>query len=428
MKRLIGCVAMLCLAALMAGCGGSDSGNTVAYVANSTGTGGFTAFNVNSDGTLSTSNASPISTPAAPTLVQFSPNGKWAYWLGNDPNTGVTSIYAYSRAGNGRLNPITIAGQQQLYAAPTADALAISPNSRFLYVALPGVLGGELAIYSIDQNTGLLSQVLITPYGYQFTQLLIDPNGNVLYALAPTQQTVVTFTLNSTSGLVTGPILPTVPMPSNPAPQGMILSANGSFLYVVDETNTVPATTSGAVGGASVSVTGQSPEIFGYLTSSSGTLSRIPGSPFHENADLFTQTFPTNPVAGVTSTDSRYLFIANRGSHNISVFQIDNTTNNGGGNTGELSEVLGTVSSVGGVEVSTQSPFDCGVDCTPSAIAISPKNNAIYVLSEGQFAVPQTRSAIFQFAFDPNTGRLRALNPASLDLGTGTSPTSITIR
>ena len=146
MKRLIGCVAVLCLLALTVGCGGVTSNGTLAYISNSNGT-GFTVFQVNNNGTLTTSTISPIpsSTPSGdgPKVIQFSANGKWAYFLDAAGNY----IYAYTRSGNGTL-PIFI-GQ---YAVNGASSLVIAPNSTYLYVSLPNVAvpngkTAELAIF-----------------------------------------------------------------------------------------------------------------------------------------------------------------------------------------------------------------------------------------------------------------------------------------
>jgi 6-phosphogluconolactonase (cycloisomerase 2 family) len=426
MKRLIGCMAVLCLVALTVGCGGAASTNTLAYVSNSTGT-GFTVFTVNNDGTLIPNSISPQTTPAAPKTLQFSPNGRWAFFLDTPGN----NVYGFERAGNGTL-PTPITGSPFVLTG-SASALAISANSQYLYVALPGAQTGELATFLIDQSTGTLSQVGSNQLvGYQITQLIMSPDGSVLYGLAPNQQAVVTFTLNASTGLATGPTpFPVGQMPpcsGNPAAVrppcgGMTLSANGSFLYVVDTVATGLFTTNGSVNGVGASFTGQSADIFGFTTATTGVLTQMPGSPFHENADLSplgqtpagTPQYPTDPVAGVTTNDSRFLFIANEGTHNISVFKIAPTT-------GQLTEVIGTVTVVNSIASSTASPFDCGTGCsTPDFLAVSASNNALYALDTNA-------SAIFQFAIDQNTGRLRQLNPPSVSLGAGNTPTWITIR
>ena len=409
MKRLIGYTAALCLLAFTVGCGGVTSTGTLAYISNSTGT-GFTVFTVNTDGTLTKSSISPQNTPASPKVLQFSANGKWAYFLDN----GGSKIYAYTRAGNGTL--ATEIDAYPLTGGPNASSLVVAPNSTFLYVALPATK--ELSIFSIDQSTGILSSVgSPLQIGYAITQLVMAPGGNLLMGLAGvypadasgvSQQTVVTWTLNSSSGVATQ----AATQPVGTAPSYLALSANGSYAYVLDAqavtTVTVPAN------GATPAYTYSTPNIYGFSVGSNGVLTQMAGSPFNENPDS-NGNYPTKPVAGATTNDNRYFFVANQGTHNISAFKISTTS-------GELSEVLGSVSIVNGISTSTASPFDCGVSdgCnTPAFVSVPAGNNAMYVLDT-------TANKIFQFRIDQNTGKLRQQSPAFVSAEGG--PTWITIR
>jgi 6-phosphogluconolactonase (cycloisomerase 2 family) len=401
MKRLIGYTVALCLLAITAGCGGVSNTGTLAYISNSTGT-GFTVFNVNTDGTLTTSNISPQNTPAAPKVLRFSANGKWAYFL----DDGGLNIYAYVRAGNGQLTT-----QIGVYpVGGSASSLVITPNSQFLYVALPGVK--ELGLYSIDTSTGILAQVNSSlPIGYAIDQLVMNPAGSVLFGLSSTQAAVVSWTANSSSGGLT--LAGTIPVGMSPS--FMILSANGSYMYVPDSV----ATTNIYVNGIK---TGSSPNIYGYNVASNGTLSKMAGTSngggnvFNENADAITGIYPTEPLGGSTSNDTRFLYIANAGTHNVSVFKINTTS-------GEPDEVLGSIITVNGIQTSTASPYDCGTTCSmPSYLAVASANNALYLIDKPD-------GKIFQMAIDQNTGHLRSLNPAFVSAETANShPTWITIR
>jgi 6-phosphogluconolactonase (cycloisomerase 2 family) len=392
MKRLIGYTAALCLLAITVGCGGVTSTGTLAYISNSAGT-GFTVFKVNTDGTLTKSSISPQNTPAAPKVLQFTANGKWAYFL----DAGGANIFAYKRSGSGEL----ITEIDSFPVTGAASSLVISPNSNFLYVALPNTQ--KLAVYSIDSATGILSQVgSSTLIGFSITELAMAPGGGLLFGLAPSQQAVLTFTLNSSSGVA----LQASNLPVGVNPSYMILSANGNYLYVLDHTAT----------GANNSTGIASANIYGFNVASSGVLQQMAGSPFNGNADAITGIPPANPVAGATSNDTRYLFVANQGTHNVSVFKINSTS-------GELSEVLGATTTANGIPSSTASPFDCGAGCTtPSFLAVSGVNNAMYLLDT-------PAGKLFQFRIDQNTGQLRAQNPPSVTAETATSnPTWITIR
>jgi hypothetical protein len=274
---------------------------------------------------------------------------------------------------------------------------------------------GVLAVYSIDQSTGILSQADLINVGYSITQMVKSPGGSLLFGLAPTQQAVVSWTLNSSSGLATQ----AATLPVGNLPDYMILSANGNYMYILDATatTTIPNV---AVGGQP----GPSPNFYAYTVGSNGILQTINGSNptpgvFNENADLQYGLFPTNPVGGVTSNDSRFLFIVNQGSNNISVFKLATTT-------GEPTEVLGDLVTAGGITTSTASPFSCVTATTacsgPSFAAVAKSNNALYVLDE-------SAGRIFQFGIDLNSGVLRSLNPAFVSAESPTSaPTWITIR
>jgi 6-phosphogluconolactonase (cycloisomerase 2 family) len=456
MKRLIGYTAALCLLAFTVGCGGVTSTGTLAYISNSTGT-GFTVYTVNTDGTLTTSSISPQSAPTpagdGPKVMQIAANGKWAYYLDNAGNT----IYGYYRDGNGTLTAQigtwSVSGGTSGYGA---SALVIHPNNMFLYASLPNYLGGAIAIYSIDQSTGILTQVGSNiQLDYPISQLVMTTSGGAIFGLSPAsnfktsggqtitgKQAVLFWTVNSSSGLLTGPIA----TPVGVSPNYMVLSANGSYMYVLDNTATTLINSTATVilpNGTTTTVTCStlsaseagytgcySPIIYGFNVSTSSTTPLSPmagtsiggGNVFNENADLLTGIFPSNPVAGVTTNDSHYLFVANQSSHNVSVFKIN-------AQSGEPTEVLGSITTVNSIATSSASPFDCGSGCTtPSFAAVAKANNALYLLDI-------TAGKIFQFAINENTGQIRALSPAfvgaevvAVNTTPSSHPTWITIR
>ena len=386
MKRLIGFTAALCLLAIMAGCGGVNSTGTLAYISNSTGT-GFTVYNINTDGTLTRSSISPLNTPEPPQVLQFSPNGKWAYFL----DTSGSNIYAYTRAGNG-----TLAIQIDVIpVGPGASSLVVSSNSNFVYVSLPATK--MIATFSIDQSTGDLTQVGSNALlGVDIIQLALSPNGSVLFGLSQKGQAVLSFTLTASTGVAT--LTNTYPVGNTP--EHLIISPNGLYAYVIDSASVYTVPASGKT----------TPNIFGFTIGTAGALTPMPDSPFQENADA-SGNYPNTPKGGAVSSDNRYLFVANNGTDNISAYQISSTT-------GELSEVLGSVSIVNGVSVSTASPFSC-TPCKPSFVAVPGGNNALFTLD-------YANNLIYQFLIDQNTGKLRAQTPASV--GAEGSPTWITIR
>ncbi len=185
----------------------------------------------------------------------------------------------------------------------------------------------------------------------------------------------------------------------------MILSANGNYVYVLDHTATGTQNATGVA----------SPNIYGFNVASTGILTQMADSPFNGNADAITGIPPANPVGGATTNDSRYLFVANQGTHNMSAFKINTSTN-----PGELTEVVGATTVVNTIATSTASPFDCGTGCTtPSFLTVANANNGLFVLD-----TPANK--VFEFKINQNTGQLRPQNPASVSAEG--SPTWITIR
>lgn len=410
MKRLIGYTAVLCLLALTVGCGGVSSTGTLAYISNSNGT-GFTVYKVNNDGTLTLSSVSPQDTPTSagdgPKRIVFAPNGRWAYYLDRNGN----NLYGYKRSSDGSLTD-QIPGLP--YALTGASSIVVSPGSNFLYIALPGVQGGELQVLSIDQSDGELSSVgNPVVVGYPLDQLAMNSNGSILYGLSKQKQSIVSWTLNNTTGYVT--FASSTPVGSNPS--FMILSANGSYIYVPDLSDTTPVVP-GCVNSQTTACQ-YTPNIYAFTQGTSlGSLTPMSGSPFNENADLITGIYPSAPIGGVTSNDNRWLFIANQGSHNISVFKINDPNH-----LGEPEEVLGSVSTANGTQVSSASPFDCGCQ-TPAFVSVALANNGLYIVD-----TTPSNNRIYQYRINQSLGTVKAQSPASVSAESSTSqPVWITIR
>jgi hypothetical protein len=301
-------------------------------------------------------------------------------------------------------------------------------------VAIPNGRTGDLKVFSIDQSTGILNGGSPLDVGYSITQLVMNSGGSLLFGLSPSQQTVVSWTLNSTSGTA----IQASTLSVGTLPDYMVLSANGTYMYILDATGTTTITNVANCGEppnvipGCTSTPGPSPNIYAYTTGNgvlqtiSGGANGVPSGVFNENADLATGAFPTNPVAGVTTNDSRYLFVVNQGTNNISVFKIGTATS---GIPGELKEVTGVLTTINDISTSTASPFPCTgvtagvqVSCAgPSFAAVSKTNNALYVLDE---AIDE----VFQFSVNENSGVLRALTPVSISTEKAGSPTWITIR
>jgi 6-phosphogluconolactonase (cycloisomerase 2 family) len=138
---------------LLSGCadggggdGGFDSGIQVAYVANS-GSNDVSAYTISSTtGALTAVVGSPFAAGTTPNAVTVSPNGQFLYVANGGGNVSAYTI----ASGTGVLT--AVAGSP-FAAGTTPNGITVEPNGQFLYVANGG---GNVSAYTITAGTGVL--------------------------------------------------------------------------------------------------------------------------------------------------------------------------------------------------------------------------------------------------------------------------------
>ncbi|MGW1420051.1 lactonase family protein [Bradyrhizobium manausense] len=138
---------------------------------------------------------------AGPRHIVFHPTRGFAY-LSNELDSSIEA-YAYD-AEQGALKPLQIlpATPSSFAGDNTAAGIAIAPSGRFVYMSNRG--HDSIAIYAVDEKTGLLS-----PIGWQPTQgggprfFTLDPAGKLLYAANELTDTVVAFRVDEAAGTLT---------------------------------------------------------------------------------------------------------------------------------------------------------------------------------------------------------------------------------
>jgi 6-phosphogluconolactonase len=138
---------------------------------------------------------------AGPRHVDFHPSLPYVYAINELASTMVT--YRYD-AANGGLKPL-----QSLSTLPsdftgesTTAEVAVDPSGKFVYGSNRG--HDSIVIYSVDQSSGLLTQV-----GWKSTEgktpryFGLDPSGTLLYAGNQDSDTVVTFRIDQATGKLT---------------------------------------------------------------------------------------------------------------------------------------------------------------------------------------------------------------------------------
>src|SRR5438067_6367536 len=314
------------------GGGGGNSTTTFVYAASSSG-----VFAYKADltaGTLTTLAGSPFGTSIAPPAAMvIEPKNRFLY-AGSS-----TGIRAFAINSDGTLNTIAL----NFTAQPTSAALAASAST----------------LYFLDNSFNSLSALTInsdgtltTPSGSTAIQvsgtpsgLVIDPAAQHLYAALGTTG-ILTVNINSDGSLTpnTGNIV--APSSSAGTFTGLAITPNGKNLYAT------------AIGG-----------VVAFSFDSNG----VP-TPLSSGTVVNTGT---NPSAATVDSSSSFLYVANRGSDNVSSFSITNS--------GLITQI-------------TSSPFATG--SAPTGVAVSSNSNFVFVANS---------QGVQTFAVDSSTpGKLNA--------------------
>lgn len=317
-----------------------SSNGFFAYVANSQ-TNNVTVFRVGTNGALLLGEATPAtpnpaSVGTAPRALAISRDSRFLY-VANSGSDSVT-VFSIGTAGVLTRVPPTTANPNPVAAGGSAPiALTTSSPGRFLYVA--NSTSNTVTAFQIE-TSGLLTQVPpagpgtnpISVSGTGPTALALSPNGQFLYVTNGASNTVTAFQV-ATSGLLT--LVP--PTGSNPnpvstggaTPNGIAVASNGAFLYIANGEGNVSTF---AIGG-------------------NGLLTLVPVS----GAILNPTPAGSSPAAVTLSQDGQFLYVANRGG-SVSAYTITS----GSGTLVPLTPLLGN-------------PFPAGTN--PSAIATPPQTS-----------------------------------------------------
>jgi 6-phosphogluconolactonase len=206
----------------------------------------------------------------------------------------VGGIHVYAINSNGSLTASTA---NPIPSAVTAASMAISPDGQWL-IALDGTTQ-QLDIFLINASTGNLTSSTSTPtavYSIKVgtwtpTQVLISPNGQLIYAALGTGGDAI-FTFNTTTGAAVSSAILNPPTTTT-SDFGLAIDSKSAYLYIAR---------SGTQGGVAV-----------YSIGANGALGAVSGSPFAAG----TGTYDVQ----LDSTGT-YVYAANRGDGTISGFTI----------------------------------------------------------------------------------------------------------
>jgi 6-phosphogluconolactonase len=286
------------------------------YVANGANT-DIAGFSVGTNGALTVLSNSPYNNGVAAQSLAITPTNSLLY------AATTNGIYAYVINSNGS---ITVANSGSPVAQDVvATAMQVDSTGAYLLAAGIGISAGAQAIgiYSINASTGVLTALTGSPLTLYTgnastatvvtpTAMLITPNNSYVYVSLQTLGVQV-LTLGTGGALSTGNIatfLPPLKTSTSPADYGLASDPSSKFLFVA-ELNT----------GLRV-----------FSIGTSGTLNEVSGSPYATG---------TGPTAVTVDTSGSYVYVANKGSNNISAFSLTAAS-------GKLAVIAGSPFSSGG--------------------------------------------------------------------------------
>jgi 6-phosphogluconolactonase len=202
------------------------------YIATST---GVSAFTVNpSTGVLSSIAGSPFSDGSVLRESAIDPSGKFLYAVSNNTTSNTISVFSIN-SSTGSLASI-VGSPFQLGINGSAYSVVVHPSGRFLYVSFPQ--SEEIAEWNINASTGAITAVPGSPFpsglvsGDAPNSLILTPSGGFLYALSG-GATVFGFSVDANSGALSS--INSSPFTLNSATDYFAIDPSGQFLYATYE-------------------------------------------------------------------------------------------------------------------------------------------------------------------------------------------------
>jgi 6-phosphogluconolactonase len=380
MRRFHGLLCLLLL--VLTGCdffvpesGGGGGGNTGNYVYVANGGNTYLAgFSVGSTGAFAVTPNSPYNNGIATNSLAVNPANTFLY-VGT-----ANGIYGYAINSNGSLSILN--GGNPLAQDMVATSMQVDSTGGFLLAAGLSTSSGTQAIgiYVLNASSGLLSAVSGSPLNLYTgngtsplivtpSTMLITPNNAYVYvSLGSLGVQILTLGANGALSAGSAPsFLSPVSTSTSPSDYGLASDPNSLFLFV-SEINTGLRVLSIGAG---------------------GSLKEVSGSPY---------ALGTGPAGVALDKTGSYVYVANKGSNNISAFTLTPAS-------GALAEVAG-------------SPFSSGGQL-PIALVADNSKKYLAVINSGDNSA-KGNADLLLFSFDTTTsGKLNPISSAT----TGTDPT-----
>ena len=352
----------------------------------------LSTFSVDLSSGAVTAAGTPAATGDTPTAMIISPDGSSIFVAnsGGGSNAGCGSagaacLTAYTVNSDGSVS----ASGSPITAGSNPRGLAMDSAGKFLFVAdqglpptsaLPAGVPGSVLVFSVSGTTLTpVAQSGSLIFGSNPAAVAVTPDGKYLYVANQVDGTVSQFTVDGT-GVLTQPgnSLYTV----GTTPTALAVTADGNFLYVANQgSNNISAF---------IVCDNASPS----CVVPDGSLTAATNSPFPAG---------TRPVSIVEDPSATFLYVADRGSNQVSQFKI----------------------SVGTGALTPLSPATVSVGSNPVWVAAHFGNTQSTVTTDFVFVPNIGASSISTFSYDTTTGTLTVVGSP---LTVGGQPSAIVLR
>jgi 6-phosphogluconolactonase (cycloisomerase 2 family) len=180
-----------------------------------------------STGALSEIPASPYPTVWEPAAIAVDPSGTHVYVA----SQGSNSVGGFSLSATGELTPIVGSPFATSGTEEFGDDVVANAAGTFVYVQ-------DLAniyTYSVSASSGALTLVQTVAEPLSLGGIALDPNGTYLYAVGGSTNSIQTYSINASTGLLTP--AGSSPMVEHNGAYTISISPTGQFAYTIENNN-----------------------------------------------------------------------------------------------------------------------------------------------------------------------------------------------
>jgi 6-phosphogluconolactonase (cycloisomerase 2 family) len=181
----------------------------------------------NSTGALSEIGTSPYATVSEPSAIAVDPSGTHVYVA----SQGSNSVGGYSVSATGALTPIAGSPFATSGTHMFGDDIVISATGKFVYVQD----SVNVYTYSVSASSGTLTLVQTIAGPSDVGGIALDPQGTYLYAVGPGTNSILVYSINASTGLLTA--AGSSPMVEHNGAYTISISPTGQFAYTIEDNN-----------------------------------------------------------------------------------------------------------------------------------------------------------------------------------------------